>query len=364
MNTEFKKIRFEEEIHIESEARLFTKPIKCVIWDLDNTLWDGTLAEGDDVKLKPGIAEILSVLDARGILHSVASKNNHEEAMAKLKEFGIDHYFLFPQIGWNAKSFGIAKIQKDLSIGMDSLLFIDDQMFELEEVAAAHPGINWIAAEQYQSLATDPRLTPKVITEDAKYRRIRYLESITRNQEEETFQGTPEEFLASLDMRFTISQATQADLLRAEELTVRTNQLNSTGITYSRAELETYLDSDTHRLLVCELTDKYGSYGKIGLALVEKNARHDRIKLLLMSCRTVSRGLGSVLLTYLMKQAAQDGKKLRADFRRTDRNRQMLVTYQFSNFREIEKTQDGQITFEHDLHTIPDYPSHITLSVH
>jgi FkbH-like protein len=350
---------FDEVIHIESDAKLFTKIVKCVIWDLDNTIWDGILVEGDDVRLKPGIPEILSILDSRGILHSVASKNNYDDAMSKLKTFGIDHYFLFPQIGWDAKSFGIAKIQKDLNIGMDSLLFIDDQMFEVDEVATAHPAINWIVAEKYQGLPSDPRLNPKVVAEDAHLRRLRYLEAMVRQRDEEEFNGTPEEFLVSLDMKFRIATATHADLLRAEELTVRTNQLNSTGITYSFSELAAYIRSESHQLLICELTDKYGSYGKIGLVLVERQARCDRIKLLLMSCRTVSRGLGGVLLTYLMQQAARDGKELLADFRRTERNRQMLVTYQFGNFREVERTPEGLIVFANNLDIIPDYPPYI-----
>lgn len=339
------------------------RQVKCVVWDLDHTLWDGVLSEGDPVALKPGMRELLAALDARGILHSIASKNTHEDAMAQLEKFGIAHYFLYPQISWNPKSAAIGRIRESLNIGMDTLLFIDDQPFERDEAAAVHPALACMAAEDYPSLLADERLNPAVITEDAARRRLMYLEDMARQQEEEQFAGTPEAFLATLGMTLLIAPAGPGDLLRAEELTLRTNQLNSTGVTYDMAQLRAYMDSPEHQLLVCELSDKYGSYGKIGLALIERGASYDHIMLLLMSCRTVSRGIGGVLLSFLMQQAAAAGKRLRADFRRTERNRQMLVTYQFSNFREISRSDDGNILFENDLSHIAPYPAYITLNV-
>jgi O-antigen ligase len=97
-----------------------------------------------------------------------------------------------------------------------------------------------------------------------------YRGQIARDELEKDFVGTNHEFLASLGMHFTIETAKQADLQRAEELTVRTNQLNSTGRTYSYDELDALRESPDHLLLVASLTDTFGSYGKIGLALVEK----------------------------------------------------------------------------------------------
>ena len=168
-------------------------------------------------------------------------------------------------------------------------------------------------------------------------------------------------FLQTLDMKFKIAQAGPMDLIRAEELTLRTNQLNSTGITYSYEELEHYMQSDSHQLLVCELTDKYGSYGKIGLVLVEFKDDVMLIKLLLMSCRVAARGVGSVLLTYLIRHAAENGFKLQANFRRTNRNRQMLVTYQFAGFKEQSRDEQDNILFEHDLNTQTAYPEYVQL---
>ena len=83
------------------------KEVKCIVWDLDNTIWDGILLESGDVKLKPGIENIIKEFDSRGILHSIASKNNYDDAMEKLKQFNLDKYFLYSQINWNAKSSSI-----------------------------------------------------------------------------------------------------------------------------------------------------------------------------------------------------------------------------------------------------------------
>lgn len=337
--------------------------IKCVVWDLDNTIWNGVLSEGDDVALNPRIKEILEQLDQRGILQSIASKNNYDDAMRKLKEFEIDRYFLYPQIHWEPKSKSVGIIQQSINIGMDTLLFIDDQPFELDEVKSVHDSINCVHVDQYTELLSHPSLTPAFITEDSKKRREMYLQDIQRKQEEESFTGTNEEFLKTLDMKFIISEAQEDCLKRAEELTVRTNQLNSTGRIYSYDELNYFRNSHDHKLFVCELTDKYGSYGKIGIALVEITETHWHIKLLIMSCRVISRGVGTVLLTHIMQQAQLANKRLLADFKNTERNKMMYVSYRFSNFKEVSKEEDGFVILENDLTQIQKFPPYIKVLV-
>ncbi len=340
-----------------------TKEVKCVIWDLDHTLWDGILVEADDIQLKPGIKEILHTLDARGILHSIASKNNYPDAMAKLKAFGLEEYFLYPEINWDAKSFGVGKIQKNLNFAMDTIVFIDDQPFEREEVKSVHPEITCMDALDYQKILALPRFNPRFITQDSSRRRSMYMDDIKRKVEEETFRGPSEVFLASLDMKFLIHEAREEDLKRAEELTVRTNQLNATGRTYDYDELNAFRLSPSHRLLVCELTDKYGSYGKIGLALIEINQDSWHLKLLLMSCRVMARSVGTVLMSYIMMETKKVGKILLADFKKTDRNRQMLVSYKFSNFKEVSSDESGNILFQNDLSTIQPFPPYIDVRI-
>jgi FkbH-like protein len=337
--------------------------VKCVVWDLDDTLWRGTLTEHDVLELQPWALDTVKALDRRGILQSVASKNHREDALARLRDFGLSEYFLYPQIHWNAKSGSIEQIRKKLNIGVDTFLFVDDQPYERDEVRSALPEVQCVDSAFGSTLLKHPRLNPARISDDAAQRRLRYLEDMQRQQAEEAFVGPPDGFLATLGMRFTIKRATEADLLRCEELTVRTNQLNSTGITYDLTALEGFMRSREHSLLVCELTDKYGAYGTIGLALVEHRPTYNRVMLLLMSCRTTSRGVGSVLLSYLMKQAQTRGKMLRADFRRTDRNRQMWVTYRFANFQPVEQFDEHSVVLENDLSLVQPYPAFVTLQL-
>ena len=339
------------------------KEIKCVIWDLDHTVWDGILLEADDVKLKPGLVEVLKTLDSRGILHSIASRNEYEFALEKLKELGVDKYFLYPEINWNAKSVSVGNIQRNLNIGMDAIMFIDDQPFEREEVKDAHPDITCIDAVEYLKLPELKRLNPRFITDDSQRRRLMYMDDIKRKVEEEEFQGPPEAFLSSLNMKFVIHDAKEEDLQRAEELTIRTNQLNATGRTYDYDELNAFRVSDQYKLLVCELTDKYGSYGKIGLALIEVKEDCWHLRLMLMSCRVMNRGVGSVLMSHIMQESKKDGKKLLADFKHTKRNRMMYVSYKFANFKEASKDDEGNILFENDLSMIQPFPHYIDVKI-
>jgi len=339
------------------------KKIKCIVWDLDNTIWEGILLEGDRVELKPGIVDIIKTIDQRGILNSIASKGNYEDAMQKLREFHIDEFFLYPEIGWNAKSQSIAKIQKNLNIGMDTLIFIDDQPFERDEVKSEHLEIKCIDSSQYLDLLSHPRLNPQFITQDSKKRRLMYLEDQKRKKEEVEFQGPRKEFLASLNIRFFIAEAKDDDLERAEELTVRTNQLNATGKTYNYNDLKSYMESETHKLIMCEMNDRYGAYGKIGLALIEIQEHFFHIKLLLMSCRVMSFGVGTVLLSYIMQEAKQKGKKVRADFRHTGRNRMMYITFKFADFKEEPGNGDDTILLTNDLSSIQEFPAYVDITI-
>ena len=337
-----------------------SKKIKLVIWDLDNTLWNGILAENDCVVLRKNIVDIIKSLDKRGILQSVVSKNNYGDAMGQLKKFGIDEYFIYPQIGWERKSYYVQKIINLVNIGEDTILFIDDQEFEREEVMFTLPQVRCIDADNLDNLLSVPALNPTFITPDASNRRHLYQNDIKRNKVKETFSGTEQEFLKLLDMKFTISFASKEDLQRVEELTVRTHQLNSTGYTYSYQELENFLESQNHMLLITELEDKYGTYGKIGLSLIECIGEIWTIKLLLMSCRVVSRGVGTVLLSYIMNMAKEAGKKLRAEFVHTDRNRMMYLTYKLAGFKELEE-RDSVSFLESDLSYTQSYPDYLKL---
>jgi FkbH-like protein len=334
--------------------------IKCVVWDLDDTLWRGTLPEGDDVVLVLGVKKIVAELDHRGILQSVASKNDFEPAWSKIAEFGLADYFLHPQIGWRDKSGSISTIADRLGIGLSTLALVDDQAFERDEVRHVLPQVTTIDAADLDELLDMPLMRPRFVTDESRMRRKAYQDDIRRQRDEDEFAGGREQFLASLETRVTIRPATRLDLRRAEELTIRTSQLNTTGRHYSYATLEDLLDFDDHLLLIAELADRYGNSGTVGLALIERAPDTWLIKLLVMSCRVLTRGIGGVMVGQILRSAKGCGVRLRAEFVANERNRMMYLTYRFNGFHEMAE-RAGIIVLEHDLDHIRSFPRHVTV---
>jgi FkbH-like protein len=335
--------------------------VKCVVWDLDNTIWEGILLEDASVRLKPRVREVLDTLDRRGILHSIASRNDHDMAMAKLREFGVADYFLYPEIRWDAKSVSLRNIQKNLNIGYDTILFLDDQPFDRDEVSSVHSEVWCLDSRHYIETLQHPRLNPSHVSVDAASRRRMYLDDIARRKEQEAFVGPKESFLRQLNMVFDIAEAQEADLVRAEELTYRTNQLNATGVKYTVQSLDAMRRDGRYKILVCELQDKYGSYGKIGLALVELRPGAWNLKLLLFSCRVLSAGVGGVLLTYLRNAAKDHHVRLLADFRDTGHNRMMRASYMVAGFAEQTQHDYGFVVLENDLTDVPPLPTFLDI---
>jgi methoxymalonate biosynthesis protein len=310
--------------------------VKCLVWDLDNTLWRGTLLEDGDVEVPGEVQDVVIELDARGILQSVSSKNDHELALEKLESLGMAEYFLFPQLGWGRKSDSVREIARQLNFAHRAMAFIDDQPAERAEVSFYLPEVRCYLAEQTTSLLSLPEFSPNVVTGDAKRRREMYRAGMRRITAQTTFEGSDEQFLRSLDLVMCIEQATEDELARVEELTLRTSQMNATGVHYSDASLRSLLADASHEVLVVTLADRFGPHGAVGIVLLELHPSVWRLKLLATSCRVVSFGAGAVILRWLIDQAARSGVHLVADFRRTERNRMMEVAYRFAGFTPKE----------------------------
>jgi methoxymalonate biosynthesis protein len=348
------------------------KPIlvKCLVWDLDNTLWQGTLLEDGDVPLYPRIQDVIATLDSRGILQSVASKNDFDLAWTRLEMLGLAEYFVHPQIGWGRKSDSVRLIAEKLQFAPKTVAFIDDQPAERAEVTFVVPEVRCYTAEQALSLPERPEFSPEVVTIDARRRRQMYQASFRRDAEREAFSGPDEDFLRSLELVMNIKRADQEDLSRVEELTLRTSQMNATGVHYSDATLRGLLAEPDHEVLTISLADRFGPHGAVGVMLLETRRAAWHLKLLATSCRVVSFGAGAVLLNWLIDQAAQAGVHLAADFRPTDRNRMMDIAYRFAGFTEEScdcLTALGPAAGEdiHRLHLLParhDAPTTMTLT--
>lgn len=308
--------------------------VKCLVWDLDNTLWKGVLVEDGEVVLDDQVRETILGLDSRGILQAVASKNDHDHAWERLAALGIAEYFVLARIGWRPKSESIREIADLLRFAYGTIAFVDDQPAERAEVAFHLPQVRCYPAERIPELLTLPECMPRTVTVDSRRRRQMYQANLLRQSEQESFAGPSEEFLRSLDLAMEIDRATVEDLARVEELTLRTSQMNATGVHYSDADLRALLDDPCHEVLTVTMSDRFGPHGAVGVALLEVGAAVWHLKLLATSCRVVSFGAGAAVLNWLIGEAAAAGIHLVADFRPTSRNRIMEVAYRFAGFTE------------------------------
>ncbi|MGA9307194.1 MAG: HAD-IIIC family phosphatase, partial [Candidatus Sulfotelmatobacter sp.] len=297
-----------------------TKKIKCVVWDLDNTLWDGVLVEDgpEKLKLRTEITQTIRTLDDRGILHSIASKNNRDEAMRVLKQFQIDEYFLCPQISWQPKSESIRTIAQQLNISVDSLLFVDDSQFELEQVQAACPGVRVLNALQYRTLA-EMKECQVPVTAESKERRKMYQVEAKRQDMAAEFKSDYLAFLRDCQIQLSIRPMTEENIERVHELTQRTNQMNFSGNRYDRDVLKTVLATSYLDTYVLSCEDRFGSYGVVGFSIVDR--REPRMTDLMFSCRVQSKRVEHAFLAYIMRTYIREsGKDFWANYRKTPRN--------------------------------------------
>lgn len=325
------------------------KKLKCLIWDLDNTLWKGTIIEDgiDKIRLNEGIKEILKELDSRGILLSIASKNNQEEVLEVLKKFEIIDYFLFPQISWNPKSQAISKIVKKLNIGFDSIAFIDDQQFEREEIKSNLPDVTIINPVEYLNLLNmDEFKVP--VTEESKKRRSMYTQQIIRDQYLENFGGDYLKFLKDCNIKIDLKPISLENIERVFELAQRTNQMNFSGKRYQKDELLHFMNSKLFHSYVISCEDKFGAYGIVGFCLI--NSEEPRLIDLMFSCRVQSKRVEHAFLSYILtKYLLISNKDFYANYTKTEKNKPSGKVFYDLGFEDISET-DGvtSLRFTHD----------------
>jgi FkbH-like protein len=313
-------VKEDREAGNKRELDLSTNKFKCLVWDLDNTLWDGTLVEDgpERIRIRQSVVDIIKRTDERGIVHSIASKNNFDDAMKTLRRYGVDDYFLYPQITWGPKSQSIAQIAKLLNIGLEAVAFIDDQKFEREEVKSALPQVVVIDAVDYGNIPERAECSVPV-TPESKTRRFKYREQEQRIAALESYKGDYFGFLRDCRMEVKVGHLDDANLKRVYELAQRTNQLNFSGNRYSEVRLSEIMNSPYLETFVIECSDRFGNYGIVGFAVVD--IREPRLLDLMFSCRVQGKRVEHAVLSFLLRRfAADDEQDFYANFRRTSRN--------------------------------------------
>lgn len=301
------------------------EPKKCIVLDCDNTLWGGIVGEDGvgGVQLSddfPGRAyrqfqSQIAVLRRSGVFVALNTKNNPDEVWEM-----FDHHDAMilkrddlsaTRINWRPKSENLKEIAAELNIGLDSLVFIDDSAFEIEEVRAHAPGVTCIGVpEDIGDLPTLMREVARlfdrlVITDDDRARVVMMRQESARRDLSQKM--TEAEFLASLGLEVAIHPATEAELARVTQLINKTNQFNLTTRRYTSEEVAGFIKAEDHDVYCAAVRDRFGDYGLVGVAIVRHEDTVAEFDTLLMSCRVLGRGIETALIAHAVDLARSRG---------------------------------------------------------
>lgn len=277
--------------------------VKMVIWDLDETFWGGTLSEGE-IQIRPANVQMVKTLSERGIVSSICSKNNFEDARRVLEKAAIWSYFVFPRIEFTAKGALIAAIIEQANLRPDNVLFLDDNPLNRRE--AAHYAPNLMVADPDEILPVLLDLPEARGKDDAALTRLNQYKQLERKAADfAAATGSNEEFLRSCGIRVQLDYDIEPHFDRVVELINRSNQLNFTkkriaGQT-GEAKLRAMLRRrDVHAGIV-RVSDRYGDYGIAGFYLVIRDADVHALEQFVFSCRTMNMGIEQFIYERLGK---------------------------------------------------------------
>ncbi len=330
---------------------------KCVILDLDNTLWGGVI--GDDGLENIQIGELglghafsefqmwLKELQKRGIILAVCSKNEEETA----KEPFLKHPEMVLHMediamfvaNWEDKASNIKRIQETLNIGMDSIVFFDDNPFERNLVKSMIPDIT------VPNLPEDPSQYLKYIkslnlfetsvySETDKNRTKQYQEEMGRVNLQKQF-SSYSEYLESLEMVAEAKPFDKFHFSRIAQLTQRSNQFNLRTIRYTEQEIEQVAKEKEYLTLYFTLKDKFGDYGLISVVIMDKQPENTLfISEWVMSCRVLKRSMEEFILDEIIRTAEEHGfDKVTGEYIRTPKNNMVSELYKKMGFQEVSK---------------------------
>ena len=331
---------------------------KCIILDLDNTLWGDIVGDVGPENIKLGndfpgntfmnFQKMLLRLKKQGVLLAVCSKNDNSvvnEVFDKNPNMILKKSdFVDIVANWDDKPKNIQTIQQQLNIGIDSLVFVDDSEFELNSVKEILPDVLTVKADKDVTKTIDDILNLQLfnnfsLTSEDKSRSEKYRTQVKRSKYQDTAESMSE-YLHGLDMKVQIFSPNKYDMPRVTQLTTRTNQFNLTTIRCDEKKMEGIVKSDEDLLVAVKAEDKFGDYGIIG-ELICKIMDSDTLDITnyLMSCRVLSRGVEQTVFTELMKFSREKGFKfLTAQYHPTRKNKMVKNLYSKLGFETVNST--------------------------
>jgi len=259
--------------------------IKLVIWDLDDTFWDGTLSENEVSFIDDNI-EIIKELTGRGIINSIISKNKYEDAKKKLEERDLFDWFVFPRISWDPKGQGIKIIIENCQLRAENVLFLDDNHLNLKEAVYYNKGIHSRGPDFIKEILHHPSFVGK---NDAAFTRLQQYKLLESRFKDVNQFSNNIEFLKSSEIKITYIDVNEDNIDRLHELLERTNQLNFTKKRLSIKEIHSWLLIKENENKLISVTDKYGDYGIVGFYSFLK--KENKLAHFTFSCRILNLGV-------------------------------------------------------------------------
>ena len=321
-----------------------SKKVKCLIVDLDDTMWKGIIRNVGVENLEIRIDKerfhwnVLSILHARGILIGVISKNDpylENDIQAFVKEYLGGTEFVCFILSWKDKWENLKQMQQQLNIGLDSIAFVDDSPFEREQMKAMLPEVRVYDQNIFEQLLYMPEFQPEFVTKESKKRAEFYSQENHRRQAQSTI--SRDEFLEQCDFKIDIEKMQPYQVDRVCELVQRTNQLNTSIKRYTKEQIIAFSHRQDCDIFTVTVSDKFGDYGLVGVCICFHRNNVYEIDTLLFSCRIMSRGVEDYTLTSVLNHAKDKNfGKVILRFEKGPKNNQMRAILNNNNFVEFE----------------------------
>lgn len=273
------------------------KRAKLIIWDLDDSFWEGNLVEGTAVFSQQNMS-FIEELVTKGIMVSICSKNECEKVKSKFYNEGYEKYwkfFVFPSINWQPKGERVKDIITKMGLREENVIFIDDNSINIEEVKFYCPKIMTAYPEQLANMKKELYLVNDYDFEHTRLAQYKILEE--KEFEKASKNISNEDFLRNSKVQIAIKKDCKENIDRICKLILRTNQLNFTKNRAEREELLRDFDDETKDSAYIIVEDKYGNYGICGFYVLDKNT--NTLKHFLFSCRILSMGIEQFVYSYL-----------------------------------------------------------------
>ena len=262
-----------------------TDKIKLVIFDLDETFWNGVLSSEESIQPKPSAIKLVKTLVDNGIMCSISSKNDFETAKKKLIELKVWDNFIFPSINWNPKGAQIAKLIKDAHLRDENVLFIDDNPSNLAEAQYYCPSIKIATPDIFENMLKLPAIQGGG-KNDKDHTRLKQYKILETKQAEAQKYNDNTEFLKASQIKVTFSDVSDDKIERTIELILRTNQLNFTKKRIDNTKLKSLLKNQNYENKLINVSDKYGDYGICGYYCLNK--KNKTLEHFIFSCRIMN----------------------------------------------------------------------------